>query len=141
MFALLYIKSTKEESNDFFFKFLIAFSFVLLLIVSSYEGETLTLMKISRLDMGVYICSASNGIPPAASRRIAVNINCIKLSLKTIIILSNFIFNWIYFTVNPVVNVPNQLIWSPLGNNFTMECNVEAYPRSVNYWIRGDGIY
>ena len=44
--------------------------------VSSYEGETLTLMKVSRLDMAVYICSASNGIPPAASRRIAVNINC-----------------------------------------------------------------
>lgn len=41
--------------------------------------------------------------------------------------------------VNPVINVPNQLIWSTQGNNFTMECNVEAFPRSVNYWIRGDG--
>ena len=36
--------------------------------------------------------------------------------------------------------MPSQLIWSSIGNNFTMECNVEAYPRSVNYWIRGDGI-
>ena len=44
------------------------------------------------------------------------------------------------FAVNPVINVPNQLIWSTMGNNFTMECNVEAFPRSVNYWIRGDGI-
>lgn len=44
------------------------------------------------------------------------------------------------FPVNPVINVPNQLIWSTMGNNFTMECNVEAFPRSVNYWIRGDGI-
>jgi hypothetical protein len=43
--------------------------------------------------------------------------------------------------VNPVINVPNQLIWSTQGNNFTMECNVEAFPRSVNYWIRGDGMF
>lgn len=83
---------------------------------ATYEGETLSLIRISRLDMGVYVCTASNGIPPAASRRIAVNIN-----------------------FNPVINVPNQLIWSTQGNNFTMECNVEAFPRSVNYWIRGDG--
>ncbi|XP_046639472.1 lachesin-like [Daphnia pulicaria] len=83
---------------------------------ATYEGETLSLIRISRLDMGIYVCTASNGIPPAASRRIAVNIN-----------------------FNPVINVPNQLIWSTQGNNFTMECNVEAFPRSVNYWIRGDG--
>ncbi len=48
---------------------------------------------------------------------------------------------YIFGTVNPVINVPNQLIWSTQGNNFTMECNVEAFPRSVNYWIRGDGTF
>jgi hypothetical protein len=96
--------------------------------------------------MGTYVCTASNGIPPVASRRITVNINCKYQQYfdilkwykfqKSNIKNCKFILN----IVNPVINVPNQLIWSTQGNNFTMECNVEAFPRSVNYWIRGDGI-
>lgn len=57
-------------------------------IVATYEGETLSLIRISRLDMGVYVCTASNGILPAASRRIAVNINCMS-----------FAFHWILTTI------------------------------------------
>jgi hypothetical protein len=55
--------------------------------VATYEGETLSLIRISRLDMGIYVCTASNGIPPAASRRIAVNINCTYFFFS---ILKNF---------------------------------------------------
>jgi hypothetical protein len=40
------------------------------------EGPTLELSKISRLDMGVYLCIASNGIPPAVSKRIHVSVDC-----------------------------------------------------------------
>jgi len=66
--------------------------------------------------MGVYVCTASNGVLPAASRRIMVSIH-----------------------FNPVVHVPNQLIWSTVGSNLTMECFVEASPRSMNFWVKGEG--
>lgn len=34
------------------------------------------LTKISRLDMGAYLCIASNGIPPSVSKRIKVSVDC-----------------------------------------------------------------
>ncbi len=49
---------------------------------SVYEGEVLRFSKISRLDMGVYVCTASNGVPPAASRNIMVNIHCKHQSIR-----------------------------------------------------------
>lgn len=41
--------------------------------------------------------------------------------------------------VHPVIHVPNQLVGAPLGTDVTLECNVEAYPRSINYWMRDTG--
>ena len=38
-----------------------------------------------------------------------------------------------------MIHVPSQLIWSHVGESTTMECYVEASPRSINYWIKGDG--
>ena len=40
------------------------------------EGPILRLYKVSRLDMGAYMCIASNGIPPAVSKRIHLGIDC-----------------------------------------------------------------
>jgi hypothetical protein len=40
------------------------------------EGSSLELQKISRLDMGVYLCIASNGVPPTVSKRIYVSVDC-----------------------------------------------------------------
>ena len=36
----------------------------------------LRLYRVSRLDMGVYMCIARNGIPPAVSKNIRLNIDC-----------------------------------------------------------------
>ncbi|CAG5100839.1 Similar to LAC: Lachesin (Schistocerca americana) [Cotesia congregata] len=47
--------------------------------VSEYHGEELRLTKISRHDMGAYLCIASNGVPPAISKRITINDFCKKL--------------------------------------------------------------
>nr|CAI5837669.1 unnamed protein product [Callosobruchus analis] len=44
-----------------------------------------------------------------------------------------------YFSVHPVIHVPNQLVGAPLGTDVTLECNVEAYPKSINYWVRDNG--
>ncbi|KAL1122099.1 hypothetical protein AAG570_003505 [Ranatra chinensis] len=35
--------------------------------------------------------------------------------------------------------VPNQLVGAPAGTDVTIECNTEAYPRAISYWVY-DGI-
>lgn len=40
------------------------------------EGSLLDLSRISRLDMGVYLCIATNGVPPSVSKRINVSVDC-----------------------------------------------------------------
>ena len=40
------------------------------------EGASLRLEKISRLNMGDYLCVASNGIPPSASNRFSIKVQC-----------------------------------------------------------------
>lgn len=40
------------------------------------------------------------------------------------------------FAVHPVINVRNQLVGSPFEKDVTIECNVEASPKSINYWIK-----
>lgn len=43
------------------------------------------------------------------------------------------------FTVHPVINVRNQLVGSPFEKDVTIECSVEASPKSINYWIKDTG--
>ena len=45
------------------------------------EGETLLLTKVSRLQMGSYLCIASNGIPPSVSKRAHLKVQCRCLSV------------------------------------------------------------
>ncbi|KAM8720423.1 hypothetical protein ACLKA7_006468 [Drosophila subpalustris] len=45
-------------------------------LVSSFRGEVLKLTKISRNEMGSYLCIASNGVPPSVSKRIQLSIHC-----------------------------------------------------------------
>ncbi|XP_039961372.1 lachesin [Bactrocera tryoni] len=85
-------------------------------MVSSFRGEVLKLTKISRNEMGSYLCIASNGVPPSVSKRISLNIH-----------------------FHPVIQVPNQLVGAPLGTDVQIECHVEASPKSINYWIKDTG--
>ncbi|XP_076645133.1 lachesin [Halictus rubicundus] len=82
-----------------------------------YEGEELNLTKISRNEMGVYLCIASNGVPPAVSKRIFINVH-----------------------FPPVIQVPNQLVGAPLSTDVTLECFVEASPKAINYWEKDNGM-
>ncbi|XP_055615474.1 lachesin isoform X2 [Toxorhynchites rutilus septentrionalis] len=81
--------------------------------VISYRGEVLKLTKISRSEMGSYLCIASNGVPPSVSKRISLSIH-----------------------FHPVIQVPNQLVGAPLGTDVSIECQVEASPKSINYWVK-----
>ncbi|KAH0999862.1 hypothetical protein HUJ04_004172 [Dendroctonus ponderosae] len=66
--------------------------------------------------MGAYMCIASNGVPPSVSKRIMVHVH-----------------------FHPVIHVPNQLVGAPLGTDVLLECFVEAFPKSINYWVRNTG--
>ena len=41
-----------------------------------WEGETLFLEKVSRLNMGAFLCVASNGIRPSISQRVQLKVQC-----------------------------------------------------------------
>ncbi|XP_033305607.1 lachesin-like [Bombus bifarius] len=85
--------------------------------VNEYHGEELKLTKISRNEMGVYLCIAINGVPPAVSKRISINVH-----------------------FSPVIHVPNQLVGAPLGTDVVLECFVEASPKSINYWVKDNAM-
>ncbi|XP_012136838.1 lachesin isoform X2 [Megachile rotundata] len=85
--------------------------------VSEWQGETLEITRISRLDMGVYLCIAKNGVPPTVSKQIKVSVD-----------------------FPPMLWIPHQLVGAPLGSAVTLECHTEAHPTSLNYWTREDGV-
>ncbi|XP_066950543.1 lachesin-like isoform X2 [Macrobrachium rosenbergii] len=84
--------------------------------VTEYEGEVLRLSKVSRMDMGAYLCIASNGHPPTVSKRMLVSVD-----------------------FPPMLWIPHQLIAAGRGSTVVLECFTEAHPTSLNYWTRGDG--
>jgi len=44
------------------------------------------------------------------------------------------------FTVPPMIWIQNQLVGAALTQNITLECQSEAYPKSINYWMKNDTI-
>ncbi|XP_026821901.1 LOW QUALITY PROTEIN: lachesin-like [Rhopalosiphum maidis] len=84
--------------------------------VTTYQGEMLRLTKVSRSEMGAYLCIGSNGVPPSVSKRITVSVH-----------------------FHPVISSPSQLVGAPKGTEVKLECNVEAFPKSINYWVRESG--
>lgn len=43
---------------------------------TTHVGSELHLRGVSRREMGVYICLASNGVPPSISRRVHLEVIC-----------------------------------------------------------------
>lgn len=43
------------------------------------------------------------------------------------------------FLVAPVIKVPNQLLGAPLNTDVMLECYVEAFPNTINYWVKNRG--
>nr|CAI5816835.1 unnamed protein product [Callosobruchus analis] len=87
--------------------------------VNVVDGEILFITKVSRLHMGIYLCIASNGVPPSISKRISLKVQ-----------------------FPPMLSIPNQLEGAFVGQDVTLECRTEAFPTSINYWTteRGDMI-
>ncbi|KAL1492325.1 hypothetical protein ABEB36_010586 [Hypothenemus hampei] len=81
--------------------------------VKIFEGEHLNLTRISRTEMGIYLCIATNGVPPSVSKRVVVDVE-----------------------FPPMIWVPNQLVGAPAGTDVTLECHTEAHPKAISYWVR-----
>ncbi|KAF5306581.1 hypothetical protein FQR65_LT07308 [Abscondita terminalis] len=84
--------------------------------VDIYNGSNLHFWRLDRKQMGAYLCIASNDVPPAVSKRIALSVN-----------------------FAPVIKVPNQLLGAPLNTDVQLECYVEAFPNTINYWLKNRG--
>lgn len=41
------------------------------------------------------------------------------------------------FTVSPAIHTPSQLLGAPLGSDVQLNCQVEASPAPVTYWLKG----
>ncbi|XP_049824688.1 lachesin isoform X2 [Aethina tumida] len=80
------------------------------------EGEMLTLTKVTRSEMGAYLCIAANGVPPSVSKRMMLHVH-----------------------FHPLIQVPNQLVGAPVNTDVTLQCHVEASPKAINYWTRESG--
>lgn len=44
--------------------------------LASVEGEVLSLTKVTRSEMGAYLCIAANGVPPSVSKRMMLHVHC-----------------------------------------------------------------
>ncbi|KAK2585131.1 hypothetical protein KPH14_008638 [Odynerus spinipes] len=81
--------------------------------VSSVEGSIFNITKVNRLQMGAYLCIASNGVPPTVSKRIMLIVH-----------------------FPPMISIQNQLVGAQEGQQITLDCYSVAFPKSINYWTR-----
>ncbi|PNF32524.1 hypothetical protein B7P43_G02446 [Cryptotermes secundus] len=84
--------------------------------VASVEGPVFNITRVNRLHMGAYLCIASNGVPPTVSKRIMLIVH-----------------------FPPMIWIQNQLVGAYEGQQITLDCNSEAYPKSINYWTGEKG--
>ncbi|KAF9801013.1 hypothetical protein SFRURICE_006056, partial [Spodoptera frugiperda] len=84
--------------------------------VESYVGSSLPLWRVDRRQMGAFLCIAANDVPPAVSKRIILNVNYLSIDTHN-----------------------GYLLGAPLGTDVILECTVEAYPNTINYWLKNRG--
>ncbi|XP_020280041.1 protein amalgam-like [Pseudomyrmex gracilis] len=81
---------------------------------NNVRGPVLEITKVNRLQMGAYLCIASNGVPPTVSKRMRLVVH-----------------------FPPMIWVPDQLVGAMVRKQISFTCVSEAYPKSINYWTRG----
>ncbi|XP_052865745.1 lachesin-like [Anopheles cruzii] len=84
---------------------------------TSLNSSTFSISRVNRLHMGAYLCIASNGIPPSVSKRVMLIVH-----------------------FPPMIWIQDQLVGAALRQRLTLECQSEAYPRSINYWMKNETI-
>ncbi|RWR99536.1 Noelin-like protein, partial [Dinothrombium tinctorium] len=82
---------------------------------SDVEGSSLNMSRVRREQMGTYICFASNGVPPHASKKFTMEV-----------------------TFKPYIIAPKDVVGANNGSFAVLECFVESYPPAVTYWMYED---
>ena len=57
-----------------------------------------------------------------------------------IIVYNYLVPTYFYFTVRPVISVPEPRIRVRPGEDVSLECNFEFYPRGLIWWERESGM-
>lgn len=84
--------------------------------ISSFRGNVLEILNVTKEDRGIYYCCAENGIWPGARRRIAIEV-----------------------LFAPIITVPKAYLGQALQYDVDVECHVEAYPQPSIIWLK-DGL-
>ncbi|CAG0922432.1 unnamed protein product [Notodromas monacha] len=84
-------------------------------LAKQLEGEELRLRAVKRRQSGAYSCIAKNAVPPSVAKRIILNIN-----------------------FKPEIRPVDQIVTGTLLGNATLACHLEAYPSTINYWVRNN---
>ncbi|CAG9858094.1 unnamed protein product [Phyllotreta striolata] len=79
-------------------------------------GPNLSIPRITRDHMGVYVCVADNGLVPQANKTYVVEVH-----------------------FPPLVRISIQHVPATNGSTATLECETEAFPEPLRYWERSDG--
>ena len=97
----------------------------------------LCIPSASRNSMGIYVCIASNGLPPSVSKRIHLAVLCESFeSFKFISFADHRLIHW--QPVPPTVRAESSIVGSFVGSpHVGLECNVEASPQTGHFWQKG----
>nr|CDQ04809.1 BMA-RIG-5, isoform e [Brugia malayi] len=80
-------------------------------LATVFNGSDMTIIKVSRKHMSEYICVASNGVPPDESWTVKLHV-----------------------TFEPTVVPQAEIVQVALGNQISLVCNVEAWPKPLVKW-------
>ena len=91
-------------------------------------GQVISLASVSRRDRGAYLCIASNGVPPAVSHRISLEVGPgHNISSDTTLSLPQVVFP-------PSLALDQDTAVARPGANLRLGCSVEAVPEPVMSW-------
>lgn len=45
-----------------------------------------------------------------------------------------------FFSVSPMIWIPNQLVGAPVGATVKLECHTESSPKAIAYWVFQDAM-
>lgn len=79
------------------------------------DQQLISLTGVTRRDSGAYLCIASNGVPPAVSRRMMLEV-----------------------MVAPVVSLEEELVTARVGASVRLGCSVEANPDPILSWANNN---
>ena len=85
-------------------------------------------MKCCRFQSGVYLCIATNSVPPSVSKRVQLYVDFPPtLWITHQLVQSTALLLWAGLTCTGQVG-------AQVGGSASIECLTAAHPRSLNFW-------